>query len=152
MTVWITEEILTYVHSSSEKWLPKETGGILMGYIVGNEFVVTDIIGPGPKAVHRDFSFEPDQNFHKSEIAKIYNLSNRTITYIGDWHTHPNSKPYLSDQDKKAIKNIAAFKKARLPTPLMLISAPPMKDFAVWIFEKTPEGKDNYILGDVHFY
>lgn len=136
--VWIKENVIEEIFSEGNKCLPIETGGILMGYSASTfEFVITDLIGPGEKAIHGHDSFEPDQLFHLDEVNRIYEKSNGLITYLGDWHTHPNSHPYLSSKDKKTICTIANYEEARLLNPLMLIASPPGNDFKVWVYKKT---------------
>lgn len=40
---------------------PWETGGMLMGYVADNgDYVVTQLIGPGPNAKHSRYRFLPD--------------------------------------------------------------------------------------------
>ena len=133
--IWIKKAVIDFVSENGNRWLPKETGGVFLGYRANNlEFVVTDIIGPGSKAVHGNYSYYPDQVFHKNEIARKYQESGQYITYLGDWHTHPNSYSYLSNQDKTTVRKIAAYKEARLPNPIMLIAAPPKKEFKAWVY------------------
>lgn len=49
------------VDAASEKE-PDETGGVLLGYEVSNKrmVVVTDVVGPGPRARYSRARFEPD--------------------------------------------------------------------------------------------
>lgn len=135
--IWINNSVTNYVFSDGNNWLPKETGGVLMGYRASElEFVITDIIGPGPKAIHESSTFSPDQQYHENEIKRKYEESEHSITYLGDWHTHPNAYPYLSNQDKSTIKKIAAYDNARLTNPIMLIAAPPKLELKIWVYEK----------------
>ena len=149
--IWVKEAVIKEIFLQGEELLPKETGGILMGYTVESiDFVITNIIGPGKNAVHGDTTFQPDQRFHEDEIARIYEESGGLITYLGDWHTHPNSYPYLSSKDQQTIVSIAKYKEARLSNPLMLIAAPPEKEFKIWIYRKTKILRTRqYIEGDV---
>lgn len=105
---------------------PLETGGVLIGYAGGasdNELVITAITGPGPNAIQRLTSFEPDHDFQVGEIAYHYRKSRGIHTYLGDWHTHPDSGPELSRLDKKTLKRIALHREARLERPVMAILA-----------------------------
>mgnify|MGYP002029289813 CR=1 FL=1 len=104
---------------------PQETGGLLMGYFddQSKDVVVTDIIGPGPKGSHKRMSFVPDYEFQEKEIARIYEETNRTSTYLGDWHTHPKGHASLSGQDLNTLCNIAFYPKARVPSPIMVLLA-----------------------------
>ena len=121
-TVWLQKAAYTRILEETIRKMPCETGGILMGYWgSAGEAVVTTIIGPGPKAVHKRTSFVPDYEYDKKEIGRHYEQSGFTETYLGDWHTHPYAAAYLSEQDKKTLKKIADFEPARLVKPLMMI-------------------------------
>lgn len=150
MKIWIKKDLLDEIFSDGNKWLPKETGGILMGYRVADTYVITQLVGAGENAIHGSNTFKPDQEFHKTEIARIYKESEQKITYLGDWHTHPDSYPYLSSTDRSTGHKISKFKKARLPNPLMLVAAPPKIDFKIWAYDRSYEDKmGNFAEGDV---
>lgn len=100
---------------------PLETGGILMGYWDGDNGLVTRIVGPGPNATHRERSFVPDYAYHSEKAAEVYEGSWRTETYLGDWHTHPGSRAYLSAEDRATTRRIASDTDARAGEPLMMI-------------------------------
>lgn len=117
-------------------WFPKETGGVLMGYKKEKEIGITHLIGPGPNAIHEKYSFTPDNDYHEKEIARIYKSTGKDITYIGDWHTHPGNAAYLSERDKKTLRNISANKMSRLPEPLMIIVATKPFEVKGWVMEK----------------
>lgn len=104
---------------------PKETGGVWMGYRVAasRETVVTHWIGPGPHAVFGKDSFKPDSDYQHSEIDRIYQESDRRDEFLGDWHTHPRSTPFLSRKDRAAIREIATDPMSRQPNPIMAILA-----------------------------
>jgi integrative and conjugative element protein (TIGR02256 family) len=103
--------------------LPNETGGILLGYwsVSSNAAVVTNVLGPGPAADHRPMSFSPDADFQVGEIARVFNASGGVQTYLGDWHTHPNGRAYLSGRDIATLRTIAEYPEADLPFPLMCV-------------------------------
>jgi len=94
-----------------------------MGYFgePGNLPVIMYASGPGPNAIHLRNYYRPDQKFDESLIATIYRDSDRQITYLGDWHTHPAPINKLSYKDRKTLKKIAMYKNARVNMPLMLI-------------------------------
>ena len=112
------------MQSLANERYPLETGGVLIGYVGDNsrdEVVVTAVTGPGPKASHAAHSFKPDHEYQVEEIARHYRRSNRLFTYLGDWHTHPDSVAALSRRDKKTLKHIASHREARLERPTMAI-------------------------------
>jgi integrative and conjugative element protein (TIGR02256 family) len=115
----VSQRLLT----EADRAFPGETGGVLMGYWAeaDNEVVITNAIGPGPKAAHYKKSFIPDSEYQESEIARIYRDSNRLLTYLGDWHTHPSGSSSLSFRDKRTLYRIVTCPDARCPVPLMAV-------------------------------
>ena len=116
---------------------PNETGGVLLGFRSSNEdWIITRIVGPGPKAIHGRYHFIPDYEFHRNEVARIYEASNCEETYLGDWHTHPGASAYTSERDKKTLKNIFNAKDARLEEPIMLIIGTSPFELKGWSYSK----------------
>lgn len=122
---WIGQPTLGWMIAEAEKTSPSETGGALVGYWVANytEVVITDAIGPGPLAVHKEHRFIPDFECHCEQIALLYEQSGRLHTYLGDWHTHPDGTLFLGRQDRSTLKRIASHTPARAPVPLMAVLA-----------------------------
>jgi integrative and conjugative element protein (TIGR02256 family) len=106
---------------------PVETGGILLGYVSTagerDEFVVQEVLGPGPRSQHSKARFEPDGEWQQQQLALRYQESGRVTTYLGDWHTHPGGLAAPSRRDRKTARAIAKTKSARMPRPLMIILA-----------------------------
>jgi integrative and conjugative element protein (TIGR02256 family) len=123
-TAWISGAVVRSIQSEATTRAPDETGGVLLGYWSNSPVapVITQALGPGPNAQHARKSFVPDQEFHESEIARLWR-SNRHLQYLGDWHSHPNAPGSLSDADIQTLRRIAASRLARAPRPLMLILA-----------------------------
>lgn len=121
--VWILQEVLDRIQLEAECKAPLETGGLLIGYLSDDDehVVVTDMIGPGPNAKHRKWTYRPDYRFHREEISRIYATSGGMHTYLGDWHSHPTSSSYLSLLDKRALRNIARFQDNYINRPIMLV-------------------------------
>jgi len=123
-TAWISNASVDVLLAEADRTFPLETGGILMGYVAGNELVISEIIGPGPDAIHRTHSFIPDYAYQDNEVARLYEASCRKWTYLGDWHSHPRQKlPNLSAKDIETLHRIARSKTARIAIPLMLLSS-----------------------------
>ena len=148
---WLYESVLDEIHIESQKVFPLETGGILIGYwgSRGNTLqpVVTQVIGPGPRARHSQNRFSPDYDYQEIEVAKRYASSGRVETYLGDWHTHPNGSPNLSWTDKRTLKRIAKNPSNRATIPLMLVVGGDLNDplpllsAARWTERKWPLSK-----------
>ncbi len=120
--IWISGNLLRDMKKDIVKHYPNETGGVLMGYTGSNgDVVVTDLVMSGENAVHKPFRFEPNQEYHEQEIARIFRSSMGKITYLGDWHSHPNSSPDMSRLDRKTLFKISNTTAALCPTPVMMI-------------------------------
>lgn len=103
---------------------PNETGGVLLGFAdvhKDDQIQVALQIGPGPRAVHKPFRFEPDSVWQRNRIADAYKRSHRIVSYLGDWHSHPGGGGIPSSIDRATAKEISHFREARLPHPLILI-------------------------------
>lgn len=107
--------------AEADEKAPLETGGVLLGVSDGVNVWIDAVIGPGPGAMHRKTSFTPDAAYQQQEIAAIYETSGRRVSYLGDWHTHPGSAPYLSWRDRRTVRGISRTAGARQPNPVMLI-------------------------------
>lgn len=121
---WLARQVLASLTREAERATPKETGGILLGYWADDVPVITRAVGPGPEALHGRYGFMPDHKYQEKEIARLYEASDRTIEYLGDWHTHPGAAADLSPKDEATLKTIAAHRPARVARPLMLILSP----------------------------
>jgi len=123
VTCWIQKIALKKLLEEANDKYPLETGGIFMGYQanMGNDVIVTDVIGPGPYATHKYCGYIPDSAFHEKEISRIYSESNQVNTYLGDWHTHPNGSGILSNKDKKVLQRISRCRESRNLNPIMAI-------------------------------
>lgn len=146
MRCWIEAAALTFIRSESQRVAPKETGGLLLGYCVDKDVVVTTATGPGKKAKHKLASYIPDIKFDCEQISNTYNESSRVITYLGDWHSHPKGGSELSRDDIITLFNISTFEPARASTPIMLIAVKERCDWTpvVWRSEIIHIDKGEY--------
>ena len=85
----------------------KETGGVLMGelYPSSNRIKITHILVCKHTNNSR-YGLELNIECLQEQMNKIWKDSNGTITYLGDWHTHPEFNPKPSYIDYKTfVKN-----------------------------------------------
>lgn len=135
-TVWLPEYARDAILDQTVQGEPQETGGVLLGYEVPEDLavVVTDLVGPGPKASYSRNEFAPDGLWQEHEVARIYESSGRRATYLGDWHSHPSGSPTPSRKDHRTARTIARHEPARMPRPLMLIVASNNKTWQIAAF------------------
>ncbi|MDP9364053.1 MAG: Mov34/MPN/PAD-1 family protein [Chloroflexota bacterium] len=122
-TAWVAESALAAMAAEAERTYPLETGGVLLGYwaMAHSEVVVTDVVGPGLRAVHEPTRFVPDRDYQDAEIARLHVADPARYGYLGDWHSHPRGGAGLSAKDQEALRQIARHQAARAPVPLMAI-------------------------------
>ncbi len=123
-TAWLAQSVLDAMRIEANQAEPDETGGILLGYRAAtqNAVVINGIVGPGPKATHEPFEFEPDYEYQAEQISLLYEKGNPVpVYYLGDWHTHLHDISSLSLKDKRTLKTIARDPEAHAPRPVMLV-------------------------------
>jgi len=119
LTVWWEAGPRDAILAEATRALPRETGGVLLGWSTATDVVISHQVGPGANAEHFRTRFLPDRDWQAEEIARIYERSGRTIAYLGDWHTHPGGEPFPSAMDMIALHRIAQDQEARCPRPVM---------------------------------
>jgi integrative and conjugative element protein (TIGR02256 family) len=101
---------------------PLETGGVLLGHGRPGGAVVRAVVGAGPAATATTAGFDPDQNWQADAVAAAWR-QDRSLEYLGDWHTHPRGDTSPSRTDRRVLLSIAGYGPARQPRPWMLIIA-----------------------------
>jgi len=83
-----------------------ERGGLLMGKLYPEENLVVVTNAIKIDSVHSAHT-ELYINLKEANriIKKIWKKSKGNITYLGDWHTHPENKPQPSTVDFKTFKS-----------------------------------------------
>lgn len=83
--------------------LPKETGGILIGHhdMARRIIYVVDGLPAPPDSKERPVFFERGSEGLRQDVAEIEKRTAGMLTYIGEWHSHPEDAPPLpSDEDR----------------------------------------------------
>ncbi len=122
--------------NEAERMYAKETGGLLMGYKVGDDTYITEIVGPGPKAKHEKSGFTPDDSFQEKEMARFFYSTEGKVSYLGDWHTHPNSSAHLSELDKQTLREISFYEPSQIREPLMMVIGLSPFELRVWEYRR----------------
>jgi integrative and conjugative element protein (TIGR02256 family) len=127
----IDQQLLSFIIHESRKKYPKETGGILAGYVDHGIVKIAFVSGPGPKAVHARTSLLRDGEYCQKELDKVFEQTNGTTDYLGEWHSHPfDIGP--SKKDKASLREIATDTRYAISTPLMGLC---IKKGTNWLFE-----------------
>ena len=117
-TLWLPDEMLIDLQQQAAEHSPEETGGMLLGWRNGTDILITTLVGPGPRAKQSRDQFTPDGAWQQHQLEAIYRESARTVTYLGDWHSHPHSSGRPSKRDRETAIAVAGTPDARAPQPL----------------------------------
>lgn len=82
-----------------------EQGGVFIGEIRSQHIVITHVTEPGPHDLASRFGFVRKKRHHQAIVDKLWQTSGGYLTYLGEWHTHPEPHPSPSATD------IASWKK-----------------------------------------
>lgn len=97
--VRFTQRAWTSILSETLYKVRTETGGILLGYRDGNDWLVVESIDPGPNSTFQVAFFEYDQSYVNHLANRVVRLYERPLEVIGLWHRHPGSFDRFSDTD-----------------------------------------------------
>lgn len=80
-----------------------ESGGILIGTLnhAVNKSIITDITEPQHEDRQSRFMFTRREKGHQDIMDTLWENSNNTKTYLGEWHTHNEPSPTPSFVDKR---------------------------------------------------
>jgi integrative and conjugative element protein (TIGR02256 family) len=138
---WWAQDALDAALAEADRAFPLETGGVLLGWRASTtEVVVTHLVGPGSGAVHHRVWFRPDAEWQQEQIDACYVQSGRTVTYLGDWHTHPNGSPVLSRKDLRTLRRISRHADARIARPVMAVFAGGCPEWRLAVGPPPPPG------------
>lgn len=121
--IYILKSLVKSILKETNAHYPLETGGMLLGYIEKKNYYVLDLIEAGPDAVHKLNYFLPDSKFQQPILEQKFIKSNGLITFLGDWHSHPNEDSYMSKLDMETLKNISEDEGAQITCPIFIIIA-----------------------------
>lgn len=120
-SVFISDSVIKIINTFKQSDKKKESGGILLGQVKDNSVYILKCSLPNPFDKQNRYGFE--RNGKLAQIIVDYefiNSENKTI-YLGEWHTHPESVPSPSSQDKKMLKEQLLKNKTNEPFVFMII-------------------------------
>lgn len=104
ITVRFAPHVLQVFDSYRQRrWFSKEAGGQLFANVQDDLWEI--VLATGPRSTDRRgrFSFWPDRRREQLEIEQYFANG---LTYVGDWHTHPEKVPQPSNDDLVSIRNV----------------------------------------------
>lgn len=77
-----------------------EAGGILLGCYRGPHVEILECTTPMPLDKRTRYGFVRSDPGHQRRALAAWNASNRTVNFVGEWHTHPEERPSPSRVDR----------------------------------------------------
>ncbi|MGX9416005.1 CBASS system CD-NTase/cGAS isopeptidase Cap3 [Vibrio sp. WJH972] len=124
--VVITEHVLAVLEKYRQTEMQDtEAAGVLLGEQRGQHIVITDLSEPGFGDLRQRNLVDRRGKHHQQKVDNCFQLSEGTVNYIGEWHTHPEDFPQPSQQDRSSW---SAHLKDGAPKIVLIVG---IKDF--WI-------------------
>lgn len=121
--VW-DEGLRTKLRDMRERALPKESGGVLLGYadnVTGRIYVV-DALSPPPDSYQSRAEFQRGVQGLADRVGEAATRTANIVTYIGEWHSHPRGiEADLSGTDLFQLVELALLLRQDGAPALMLI-------------------------------
>lgn len=111
-----------------------ESGGIILGKLIGNEVHILRLSPPTELDRSSRMNFERHRLSAQIIIDYEFHNSNRQVTYLGEWHTHPEKLPTPSPTDRNMIKT--QFSKNHIHTDFLLLIIKGVLGFYIGIIDK----------------
>jgi len=104
------EQMSKYIQDERKK---TEGGGVILGRFIieTNDIVIDFVTEPMPGDKRSRTRFKRGVKNHQAIIDKYWYISNGTINYLGEWHTHPEPIPNPSFIDVKSWKKMLSYDK-----------------------------------------
>lgn len=141
MTAYILlpTKVLRMIQGERARYLPKETGGFLIGIRRGPHIEVTSLTLQGPHDRATGTSFERRCSSHRERIHAAWRSSNSLETLVGDWHSHPHGSADASGIDRSAWRTLVQASKrvviglvdAGAPMPKLYVADESQQPFAI---------------------
>ncbi|MBT3071425.1 Mov34/MPN/PAD-1 family protein [Rhodomicrobium sp. Az07] len=120
----------------------RESGGQLFATIRGPEWTVVRATGPRVSDFRRRFRFFPSRRDEQIEIERLFREG---LHYVGDWHTHPESRPTPSYMDLHSMDEMVRRSVHELPGFLMVIVGTELSGHGLWISFHSKSGKSERV-------
>lgn len=91
-----------------------EAGGILLGYRRGHHLHAIEATEPAPTDGGSRFHFHRSASAHQHIATNRWRHSGGTLTYLGEWHTHPELVPHPSSLDLASWRELCERHRAPL--------------------------------------
>ena len=104
----VADEVIDTIESFSRvPQAGREAGGILIGAYRGPHIEIIDCTTPMPQDRRFWNMFDRKDPGHRDQARRQWQESGRTVTFVGEWHTHSEALPTPSVIDRNTWKRIS---------------------------------------------
>jgi len=131
-----TDELLSDINRFKQSYLEDdEQGGMLIGSVIlnTNDVVVDKVTYPMEGDFFNRVRFIRSLR-HNRVLHNIWEKSNFTSMYVGEWHTHPQISPVPSSQDISNWKRLARKSNSDVDTFFFVIVG--IEDIGIWYIDR----------------
>lgn len=109
-----------------------ESGGMLIGSITKDEkmLVINEMTFPLKEDIQNRYKFVRSTK-HNQLLREKWLKSEKTLMYLGEWHTHPQDNPEYSSQDYKNWKMLMRDSITFIDYLIFIIAG--RKTYKIWI-------------------
>jgi len=118
--VFTKEVVKTFESYKQIKKNQHESGGILLGRVYKDLILVDTVSEPSREDKSGRYYFFRNVKKAQKIIEDAWNNSQGERIYLGEWHTHPESKPIPSIDDRKLLNNM--LKDTRMEIEFLLMT------------------------------
>lgn len=133
-SIYFSDSLLSKVIKYRQSKLPNETGGIILGGVdkYYQKIYITDTILSPSDSIEKPTLYIRGIEGVAEKLENISDITNGSIYYLGEWHSHPdNCSVNMSNDDKILFQELIEEGKYRGEPSLMLIVG--QKDFNLYI-------------------
>jgi integrative and conjugative element protein (TIGR02256 family) len=112
-----------------------EKGGIILGKIINQSIHLCKLSVPTELDKSSRYNFERNRISAQIIINYEHFNSHGQMTYLGEWHTHPEDLPVPSDTDVKMIKE--QFSKNKINTDFLILAIQGRKKLYIGVLDGT---------------
>lgn len=138
-SIILADEVLGHFarHRQLKCW-QREAGGQLFARDGSSHLVIELATGPRKSDWRSRYGFIPDRKAERAEIKKLHAQG---LHFVGDWHTHPQTRPKYSTRDAQSIADCFRQSSHQLNCFILIIvgqmSAPEGLEVSLHSAEKT---------------
>lgn len=130
--IFIESQVVDYLIKNHQRhaWC-SEAGGQLFGVISSQTLTIKCASGPYPKDDRGPRHYRSHPQSAQRELVRQNKLGN---VYLGEWHTHSEKKPKVSQDDVDSMKRIMNHSKLAINGLLLLIVGQNLLDKGIKVY------------------